>query len=96
MGVDVRDDDLVDAGRLTAGTDLPTIREIRDALAPITKRVEDRAGQEIDRELAADYRVAAIAKAGLLNPALTVPAVLAADDEKTARFLDSEIVAVYW
>lgn len=97
-GIEVAEQDLVRTELSSVGAGAtPTIRDIRQALEPVTKLVEDRSGQAISRETAADYRVAAITKAGLLEPATaTAAAFVISDKETPERFLDSEIVAVYW
>lgn len=97
-GIEIADLDLARVELATVGAGAtPSIRDIRQALEPVTKLVEDRSGQTIDREVAADYRVAAITKAGLLEPATSAAAAFVISDEETPeRYLDSEIVAVYW
>lgn len=97
-GVEVDPKEVVIGGDFGVGPGgLPSVHEIRKALAPITRLVEERSGQKLDRDVAADYRVAAIARAGLFDASSTnVPPVVAADEERDERFLDSEIVAIYW
>jgi hypothetical protein len=97
LGIDVVEADLEIAGLLkTPTTDSgASVRDWRELLAPITAFMEARAGETIAPEVASDYRMAAISEAGLLDPPEPVPFAPAASvaDE---RFLDSELVAVYW
>lgn len=97
-GVKVTEDELESAGlfdhRIT-DTDL-NVRDLREMLAPVTTFIEQRTGETFDREVAADYRTAAIIGSGLLEPAAPVSTFEAEPAETRERFLDSEIVAVYW
>lgn len=72
------------------------VRDWREILAPVTAFMEKRTGQTFDREVAADYRIAAITGAGLFEPDAPVPTFETQPAETQERFLDSEIVAVYW
>lgn len=97
-GTDVNEAELGQAGLFShdvTDTDV-NVRAWREMLAPVTKFIEDRAGQSFDPEVAADYRVAAITQAGLLEPAAPVATFDVGPDQEQQRFLDSEIVAVYW
>lgn len=97
-GIVVSEDELSRAGLLDndhTGADI-TVRDWRATLAPVTKFIEERAGQGVDREVAADYRVAAITQAALLDPATPVAKFDPEPEDSENRFLDSEIVAVYW
>lgn len=95
-GVDVTEAELHREGMLCPEV-VPElgVREWREILAPVTQFIEQRSGQSFNREVAADYRVAAVTQAGLLDPS---PPVVAFEPEPDGRerFLDSEIVAVYW
>lgn len=96
-GLEITEEDLQREGLLRhdVAQDLG-VREWRDLLAPVTRLVEQRAGQAIDRETAADYRVAAVTRAGLLEAPAPVAALDAEPRDARERLLDSEIVAVYW
>jgi hypothetical protein len=96
-GIDVSDDEL-DRGRLLSAEMMQElgVREWRKLLEPVTHFIEQRAGLTFDREVAADYRVAAVTRAGLLEPSPSVVSFEHESAEGHGRFLDSEIVAVYW
>lgn len=97
-GVEVSEHDLEEAGLLDSvpvGTDV-SVLDWRELLAPIAAYVQVRSDIPIDRETAADYRVAAIASAGLLDPLVAAASPEPLADPPGERFLDSEIVAVYW
>jgi hypothetical protein len=96
-GLEITEEDLQREGLLRhdVAQDLG-VREWRDLLAPVTRLVEQRAGQPVDRETAADYRVAAVTRAGLLEAPPPVVALDTGPRDVRERFLDSEIVAVYW
>lgn len=97
-GIDVSDQDLVAAGLLdppSVGAS-ESVLDWREMLAPIAEYVQERSGQEIDRETTADYRVAAITASGLLERTAVPSSPATADGPSGERFLDSEIVAVYW
>jgi len=96
-GLEITEEDLHSEGLLRddMAQDLG-VREWRDLLAPVTRFVEQRADQPVDREAAADYRIAAVTRAGLLEPSPPVMALDAEPRDMRERFLDSEIVAVYW
>jgi hypothetical protein len=95
----ISEDDLEEAGLL----DRPevsmglAVREWREVFAPIASYVQERTGEEIDRDFAADCRVAAMTRAHLLLAAQTETSIPPADPATTNdRFLDTEIVAIYW
>lgn len=96
-GVEVSERYLEDAGLLDLDESSPdlTVTGVREILAPVTESVQIRTGHTFEREVAADCRIAAMTRVGLLDgapPAATVEAPPPEDE----RFLDSEIVAVYW
>jgi hypothetical protein len=72
------------------------VREWREMLAPVTGFIEQRSGETFSREVAADYRVAAVTQAGLLDSSPPAVAVELEAGDGSERFLDSEIIAVYW
>lgn len=97
-GVEVTEDELESAGlfdRHITDTNV-NFRDWREMLAPVTTFIEERTGQTFDREVASDYRIAAITEAGLLEPAASISTFETGPAETWERFLDSEIVAVYW
>lgn len=96
--IEVSEDELRQAGLLDTGfkDSDRSVRDWRAMLAPVTDYIEQRTGGEVDRELAADYRVAAVTQAGLLDPTPSAASIDSAPPVADERFLDSEIVAVYW
>lgn len=97
-GIDVSDNDLGAAGLLdtpSVSADV-TVLDWRELLAPIAAYVQERSQTPIDRETAADYRVAAISSAGLLEHSVSSASPAPEAEPPGDRFLDSEIVAVYW
>lgn len=97
-GVEVTEEELEIAGLFDhdfTDTDV-NVRDWREMLARVTRFIEERTGQTFDREAAADYRVAAITEARLLEPVAPVTTFETQPAETQERFLDSEIVAVYW
>lgn len=97
-GVEVTEDELEGAGLFDhdfIDTDV-NVRDWREILAPVGRFIEGRTGQKLDREAASDYRVAAITEAGLLEPVAPVTTLATPPDKTSERFLDSEIVAMYW
>lgn len=100
-GVSISDQELEQAELLDVPTaDVArTVRELRPCFDPITRFVEARTNVKVDRETASNYRAAAMTHAGL---------VLDADNRGLApqsspdrpltgeRFLDAELVAIYW
>lgn len=98
-GIAISEDDLQKAGVLAAGAAGGPlgVREWRELLAPVTRLIETRTGRSVDRQVAADYRTAAVAQAGLLEAAAPLTESAVGGGRKAPeRFLDSEIVAVYW
>jgi hypothetical protein len=97
-GLEVTEDELESAGLFDhAFTDADVnVRDWRQMLAPVMSFIHEQAGVNFDREVAADYRVAAITEAGLLESAAPVTTFETSSAAVPARFLDSEIVAVYW
>jgi hypothetical protein len=97
-GVELTEDELDKAGLLDANHSVGdlSIPEWRTKLAPVTSYIEKRTDREIEAEVAADYRAAAIAEGGLQPAKTWVAPVGTADPVANERFLDSEIVAVYW
>jgi hypothetical protein len=99
-GIKVAEADLRDAGLtgtpISSGPVTPI--EWRRLMAPVTEVVERQTNETIDREVAADYRAAAITAAGLLFPESMPRSSFeeANSIEDSHRFLDSELVAVYW
>jgi hypothetical protein len=73
-----------------------SIRQWREILAPVTALPEKRPGRTFTREVTADYRTAALMHADLLNPRASAPDVAPEQEKAPERFLDSEIVALYW
>jgi hypothetical protein len=95
----ISEDELEAAGLLDmAETSMGlAVREWREIFAPIASYVQERTGQEIDRNFAADCRVAAMTRAQLQVAAQTETSVPATDPGTTNdRYLDTEIVAIYW
>lgn len=101
-GVELSEDELAEAGLLDAAADLNgdlPVERWRAACAPITAYIESRSGAVVDRQFAADCRVAARVEAGIaplaapaIGEPLNPPASLPVDE----RLLDSEIIAIYW
>lgn len=98
--VDVTEDEMEKNGLFDVDppSDKFAVAGWRAIFAPVAQYVEAKSDRELKREVAADYRVAALTRTlwremagstGTPFPAATPPA----DDE---RFLDSEVVAVYW
>lgn len=100
VGVALTEPELEAAGVLSNGRmdGSVSVRQWREILAPITNLVEQRTGQTLPREVTSDFRAAAFMRAGLLDPRAAVSDVdLTPPQEKPPeRFLDSEIVALYW
>lgn len=97
LGLDVTADRLDAEGLLAnAGPENVSVREWREVFAPVTDFVAREAGTTIDREIAADYRVAAVTKAGLLEPAAPTFELEIERPDSAERFLDCEVIAVYW
>lgn len=99
-GIDITEAELeaagvLDSSRLDGSVSVPLWRE---GLAPITSLVEERTGQTFSREVTSDFRAAALMHADLLDSRAVVPDVDLAPphDKASERFLDSEIVALYW
>ena len=97
-GVVVTEDELESAGLFDHDfTDMDVnVWDWREMLEPVTKFIEGRTGKKFDREIAADFRVAAVTEALLLEPIAPVTTFETQPVETRERFLDSEIVAVYW
>jgi hypothetical protein len=96
VGVEVTEAELADAGLLNGAMKAVGVREWREMLAPVAQFIEERSGQTVSREVAADYRVAAVTESGLLDLSPQVTSIEPEPDDGAERFLDSEIVAVYW
>lgn len=97
LGLDVTADRLDAEGLLAyAGPESVSVREWREVFAPVTDFVAREAGTTIDREIAADYRVAAVTKAGLLEPAAPTFELEIERPDSAERFIDCEVIAVYW
>jgi hypothetical protein len=97
-GVELAEDELESAGLFNhdfTDTDV-NVRNWREVLGPVTKFIEEKIGQTVVREVASDYRVAAITEAGLLESSAQAPTFETRPAKARERFLDSEIVAVYW
>lgn len=96
-GVDIAEEDFDGAGLLNRNVDGDLgVREWRELLAPITRLIEQRLGREVSREVSADYRAAAIMQAGLVESSAPPPTLDSEPSGAEERFLDAEIVAVYW
>jgi hypothetical protein len=102
-GVTVETGDLEPSGLLEArdGTSPAFTQDRRTLFEPITHWFEERAGAAIDRSVAADLRASAMQTAGvgpdaLPTPSADPPALPADSAAETERFLDAEIVAIYW
>lgn len=97
-GIEVTAAELEGAGVLGrwVGESRLSVPEWREVLAPITEFVEMRAGEPFAREVVADYRAVALMHADLFDPGVSVPAIEPERVPPQERFLDSEIVALYW
>ena len=97
-GVDVSEVELEGAGVLAryVGHTRVSVRQGREMLAPITEFVEKRAGETFTREVTADYRAVALMHADVLDPGASAPDIEPEHRKPPDRFLDSEIVALYW
>ena len=100
-GVDTSEIDLEAAGVLSLSEEaLTTIEGRRKAFQAVTKRVEGLTGVSVDATTAAQERERALARAGL-NPdgslvELSPAPYVAAQTSEGSRYLDAEIVAIYW
>jgi hypothetical protein len=99
-GVKINEDELEIAGLFDhqiTDADI-NVRDWREMLARVTAFIEERTGLTFDRDVASDYRVAAITRAGLLEPAAAPVSAFETGpaEPPKERFLDAEIVAVYW
>lgn len=101
-GVTVSEEELEEVGLLNASDAdaARPVREWRDSFEPITKFIETRAASEIDRVTLADYRIAARTRVGLAPGLAEKPTPRQVDVTVTPpsdeRFLDAELVAIYW
>lgn len=74
-----------------------SIPQWRELCSPITARLEEKTGITIDPSVASECRIAAIAAAGLLPGQDSKPtSATSASRASNERYLDAEIVAVYW
>lgn len=97
-GVEVSEVELESAGVLgryegDGGLSVPQWREM---LAPVTELIEERSGEQFTRNALADYRAIALMHAHLLDPGGSAPEIEPERGASPERFLDSEIVALYW
>jgi hypothetical protein len=102
-GVDVDQADLEAAGLLAvpAAEHVRSTQDRRTLFEPITRLVEERAGVTVDATEASRFRSSALAAAGIGPDALPMssnlqPASPDGGEEGSDRFLDAEIVAIYW
>lgn len=71
----------------------------RTAFAEVTRFVESRLGVQLDRAMAANCRTAALVESGFSFDGQTITpssTAIAPGPQSGERFLDSELVAVYW
>jgi hypothetical protein len=98
-GVTVSEADL-EASGLLEGDKFDINRPVRDwrnLFEPITQLVEDRAGRTLDRAVVSNCRIEARLGAGLAMLASSqVVAPVLPNADGLERFLDSEVIAIYW
>lgn len=79
---------------------LSTVDERRPVFSEITRHIDELMGVETSRETAAIYRVAALADIGLGLGGTLAPNAAGASPRRASprdeRFLDTEIIAIYW
>jgi hypothetical protein len=102
-GIAVDGSDLEAAGLLAvpAAEHVRSTQERRTFFEPITRLVEERSGVTVDATEASRLRSSALAAAGIGPDALPMfssrqPALPDGGEEGSDRFLDAEIVAIYW
>lgn len=96
VGLSVAPSDLDSAGLTVVDTDLPSVEETREFLAPVTDYVQARSGNSIDPVIISDTRLAARREVQQDRHA-PGPGESAHSDRATVpSLLEVEFVAVYW
>lgn len=90
----------LETGLTNEGDWLDTVDKRRLVFSELTRRIDELIGVETSRDLAATYRVAAVADIGLGLGGTLAPSPPAGsprqETPRDERFLDAEIVAIYW